>query len=116
MDIIGKVLRRKYKKVYIKAYDDYKNMSKEERRFEYAYLEASLKIIPIFSLLFSIIVFMLNMIFPKYPMLSVIIMCIFLIVIIDSIACTSYYLDVLKDVDKDSKSNYHLKARRYGIS
>jgi len=119
MNFLRNILRENCKEVSIEAYDKYKNMPKEERKFEYAYLEASLKITPIFSILFSIMIFMSNTICSDYPNLLnlfVIIICILLIVTIIAIVETSYRMDALKEVDKDDKSNYRSKARRYGIS
>jgi hypothetical protein len=115
MNILGEFLRKRYKKVYIKAYDKHKKMPKEERKFEYAYLEANLKIIPIFSTLFSIASYIFNIIFNVInPSLFIILICAFLLFQIHSIMYTSLRIDILKEID--NKSNYYLKARRYGIS
>jgi hypothetical protein len=86
---------------YDKAYDEYKNMPKEKRAFEYAYLEANLKIIPVFSILFSLLIFMFNNLEIFNPIIGICVAGVFLLKVVYAIACTSLRLDALKEIEKE---------------
>jgi|GEM_PF-4870077 len=86
------------KQIYIKARSKYEITSKKERLFERAYLETSLKVVPLFSILASVFIFMCNKLDFINPHFAIIIMGVVLLLLLYTIAYASLHLEALKEI------------------